>query len=146
VDFRLNNNQAERVGVTGSSFPQVHEAVLFDEDFVTISVLSDRLHAMRTDIEDRYSHAALVHCRGLRKIAAHQADGIHCELCFDEDVTGYSCESCPKAVCIKCFPMAFQDRVSENAADVSIEYQCPYCRSNFASFPQMSVLDEQVEA
>lgn len=135
---RLNNNQTERVGVTGSSFPQVNEAVLFDEDLVSISALSDRLHAMRTDI----SHKALVHCRGLRKIADQQADGIHCELCFDEDVTGYCCESCPKAVCIKCFPMAFQDRVSENAADISIEYRCPYCRATFASFPQLSVIEE----
>lgn len=141
MDVRLNNNQAERVGVIGSSFPQVNEAVLFDEDFVTISVLSDRLTAMRSDM----SQAALVHCRGLRKIASHQADGIHCELCFDEGVTGYTCESCPKAVCIKCFPMAFQDRVFENAADVSIEYQCPYCRGNFASFPQVSIIEEQVE-
>jgi hypothetical protein len=58
VDARLGNNQAERVRVLESSFPEVHEAVLFNEDFVTISVLSDRLQAMRTDM----SQAALVHC------------------------------------------------------------------------------------
>jgi hypothetical protein len=142
VDVRLDNNQAERVGVIGSSFPQVIEAVLFNEDFVTITVLSDRLQVMRTDM----SQAALLHCRGLRKIAAHQIEDIHCELCYEEHLTGFICESCPKAVCIKCFPMAFQDRVSENAADVSIAYQCPYCRSNFASFPQVSILEDQVEA
>lgn len=129
----------------GSSFPQVNEAVLFDEDFVTISVLSDRLQAMRVDLEQKHSHAALLHCRGLRKIANHQSQGVNCELCFDETVNGYSCESCTKAVCIKCFPMAFQDRVSENIADVSIEYMCPYCRMTFASFPQVSLLEDQVE-
>lgn len=140
VDHRLNNNQAERVGVTGSSFPQVHEAVLFDEDFVTTSVLSERLLAMRADM----SQAALVHCRGMRMISAHQIDGIHCELCYEENFKGYICDTCPKAVCISCFPMAFRDRVSENATNVSIEYQCPYCRSKFASFPQVPVLEEQV--
>ena len=140
VDHRLNNNQAERVGVTGSSFPQVHEAVLFDEDFVTTSVLSERLLAMRADM----SQAALVHCRGMRMISAHQIDGIHCEVCYEENFKGYICKSCLKAVCISCFPMAFRDRVSENATNVSIEYQCPYCRSKFASFPQVPVLEEQV--
>ena len=133
---------AERVAVLGSSFTHVNEAVLFNEEFVTASVLSDKLQELRMEM----AQAALVHCRGLRKIAAQQAEDINCELCYEEHVAGFICDSCPKAVCTKCFPMAFQDRVSENAAEVSIEYQCPYCRSTFASFPQVSDVEEPVEA
>jgi hypothetical protein len=102
---------------------------------------SNRLQELKTEMLE----AAMVHCRGLRKIAKKQVQGIDCALCYGVDLTGYVCETCNQTVCISCFPMAFQSRVSENDAEGSIEYKCTYCNWSFASFPQVSVLEEPNE-
>ena len=110
-----------------SSSPQGWGDVIFSasqrgKDFVTISMLSNRLHA-RTDI----SYAVWT-----RSDISYRWSTSWYELCFDEDMHGYSCESSPKTVCIKCVLMT------------SIEYRCPYCRATFASFPQVSVIECRV--
>ena len=134
IDRRIADGSAQRVSVTGSRFPSVHEAVLFDDEFVTVSELERRLQATR----DEMLSAALVHCRGLRKIARSLRPPSTCDLC-DQSNPGYKCDVCKKIVCSVCFPMAFQQRVIQHQADSSIEYTCPFCIQSFANFPELSL-------
>ena len=89
-----------------------------------------------TQLEEKCS-IALSHCRGMRKIASNLVIGIYCSLCNDEEVPGYCCQSCSNPVCLRCFPMAFQERVQ--LVDSCIDYRCPYCNRTFASFPEVSI-------
>lgn len=68
IDARLNSGAAERVTVLGSSYPEVREAVLIKEDFVTMSYLEHRLRVQREEIHE----SCLNHCRGMRKMAKTQ--------------------------------------------------------------------------
>ena len=89
-----------------------------------------------TQLEEK-CYIALSHCRGMRKIAPNLVTGIYCALCNDEEVPGYCCQSCTNPVCLRCFPMAFQERVQ--LVDSFIDYRCPYCNRTFASFPEVSI-------
>ena len=92
----VNKWQWKRAGWGGES---CFSACQRGKDFVTISMLSDRLHA-RTDISlcslNENLHL-LCSSRSLSRAAQDCWSTSWCELCFDEDVPGYSCESCPKA-------------------------------------------------
>jgi hypothetical protein len=88
---------------------------------------------------------ALSHFRGMRKIASTQVTGIYCSLCNDHEVPGYYCQSCSYPVCIRCFPMAFHQRVQVQSVDSSIDYRCPFCNMTFANFPELSIDVEQQE-
>lgn len=68
VDERLRNREAERVAVIGSSFPQLTDAVLFNEDFVTVSTLREIIKNLKSEMSEK----ALNHCRGMRKIVNQQ--------------------------------------------------------------------------
>ena len=139
VQTRINSGEAENVIVTSHQYPHVNEAVLFREDFVTMSQVTQMIQNSRLEMKE----LALIHCRGMRKIAQLQAVNLECEICFEENITGYNCINCLKCVCIRCFPMVFHDRVIEHAAESTIEYKCPYCNITFATFPQISMLEEE---
>ena len=95
---------------------------------------------MRADMATEMAElrdSALLHCKGMRKIASTQVSVSYCGICFDKEVSDYICQQCPYAVCIRCFSMAFQTRVY--SVDSSIDYTCPYCIQTFASFPEVSI-------
>ena len=101
----------------------------------------DRMQQQRVhDIAQMRDHA-LLHCKGVRKIASNLVNGIYCALCGDTEVPGYNCQTCLHPVCLRCFPMAFSERV--HSADASIDYSCPYCIQTFASFPELSLDAEE---
>jgi hypothetical protein len=132
IDARLNSGAVERVTVLGSSCPEVREAVLLKQDFVTMSYLEHRLRVQREEIRE----TCLNHCRGMRKMAKTENQPfVECSLC-SKTRQCYICEACAQVVCISCFPMALFDRVTN--AD-PIVYQCPFCRQDFASFPRVSI-------
>lgn len=116
-----------------------------DLDRVEMRTLQQRMRdidraEMRADMATEMAElrdSALLHCKGMRKIASTQVTVSYCGICFDKEVSGYICQQCPYAVCIRCFPMAFQTRVY--SVDSSIDYTCPYCIQTFASFPEVSI-------
>ena len=100
-------------------------------------LMQQRMRADMATEMDELRDSALLHCKGMRKIAFTQVSVSYCGICFDKEVSGYICQQCPYAVCIRCFSMAFQTRVY--SVDSSIDYTCPYCIQTFASFPEVSI-------
>ena len=65
----------------------------------------DRMQQQRVhDIAQMRDHA-LLHCKGMRKIASNLVNGIYCALCGDTEVPGYNCQTCLHPVCLRCFPV-----------------------------------------
>jgi len=88
-------------------------------------LMQQRMRADMATEMDELRDSALLHCKGMRKIASTQVSVSYCGICFDKEVSDYICQQCSYAVCIRCFPMAFRTRVY--SVESSIDYTCPYC-------------------
>ena len=129
----ISQGRARPVSVIDPCSPSNTTAVLFDEDFVTVSVLNQRLEAVQSEIVRMHD----LHCKGMRRISPMLGFISHCNLCFDDNKDGYQCRHCSKGVCVGCFPQGMAERLTENE-DKSIRYSCPICRQCFAEFPEAS--------
>ena len=104
-------------------------AVLFDEDFVTVSVLSERLEAARAEAVNIHA----LHRKVMRKIASSHTLINRCNLGYDENKESYFCHNWHVGLCIGFFPEGMADRVTE--VDRCIQYSCPTCTQCFAKLP-----------
>ena len=133
---QISEGRARPVVAIDPFHPSITPAVPFDEDFVTISVLSEWLQAARIETRDETIRLRDVHCKGMRKIRSSLGFIARCNICYDENKDGYRCRNCNECVCISCFPQGMADRVREG--DRCILYSCPTCRQCFAEFPEVS--------
>lgn len=142
--------------------PSTSPGILFNEDFVTVSVLEARLRDAREETETLHNVRCQKSLTCMARISRNSKpmmggrdpnaaqdilnDGMPqcalswCSIPATTATQGYACRSCQKCICSSCFPVLFypQAQWEENK---SYSFRCPLCRGEFDTFPWDTPVD-----